>query len=113
MFRSAFKAAQRVDGSIEIVGVGEGLVGQMMGFEIAPDGFDVVEFGRVFGQPFDGEPMGAFGQRGVRGLADMDRPVVEHENDRLNGLAGLRAIEMVEPLADGDEIAAALGARGV
>ena len=27
-----------VDGPVEIVGVGEGLVGQMMGFEIAPDG---------------------------------------------------------------------------
>ena len=29
-----------------------------MGFEIVPDHFDVVEFGRVLGQPFDGEPVG-------------------------------------------------------
>ena len=33
----------------------------MMGFEIAPDGLDVVEFSRVLGQPFDGEPMAAGG----------------------------------------------------
>ncbi|MGY3614113.1 hypothetical protein ACVJGD_000309 [Bradyrhizobium sp. USDA 10063] len=45
-----------VDGSIESFGIGEGLVGQMMSFEIVPDNFDVVEFGRVLGQPFDGEP---------------------------------------------------------
>jgi hypothetical protein len=48
-----------VNGPVEVVGVGDGLVGQMMGFEIAPEGLGVVEFGRVLGQPFDGEPMGA------------------------------------------------------
>ena len=34
-----------MDGSIESFGVG-----QMMGFEIVPDHFDVVEFRRVLGQ---------------------------------------------------------------
>ena len=30
-------------------GVGEGLVGEVMGLEVAPDRLDVIEFGRVFG----------------------------------------------------------------
>lgn len=64
-----------MDGSIESFGIGEGLVGQMMSFEIVPDNFDVVEFGRVLGQPFDGEPVGPGREgRGCR-LADVDRPV--------------------------------------
>jgi hypothetical protein len=35
----------------------------MVGLEIAPDDLDVVEFRGVFGQPLDGEPMGAFSER--------------------------------------------------
>jgi hypothetical protein len=31
-----------MDRLVERVGIGEGLVGEMMGLEIAPDGFDVV-----------------------------------------------------------------------
>ena len=42
-----------VDGAVEGFGVGEGVMGEVMGFEVAPDGFDVVEFRCVFGQPFD------------------------------------------------------------
>lgn len=42
-----------MDGAVEGFGVGEGLMGEVMGFEVAPDGFDVVEFRCVFGQPFD------------------------------------------------------------
>jgi hypothetical protein len=59
-----------MDGGVEFFGVGEGLVSEVMGFEVAPDGFDVVEFGRVFGQPLDGEPMRAGGERRCRGLAE-------------------------------------------
>ena len=44
-----------MDGAIERVGVGEGLVGEMMGFEIVPDNLNVIKLGGVFGQPFDGE----------------------------------------------------------
>ena len=46
-----------MDGSIEVGGVGEGVVGEIVRFEIVPDNLDVVEFGRVFWQPLDGEPM--------------------------------------------------------
>ncbi len=57
-----------MNGSVEIVGVSEGLGGQMTGFEIAPDGLDVVELGGVLGQPFDDEPMGVGGKCGGGGL---------------------------------------------
>jgi len=65
--------------------------------EIAPDGLDVVEFRRVLGQPFDGELMGAVGKRGDGGLAHVDRPVVEHDDDRPDRQAGPRAIKAVRP----------------
>ena len=41
-----------VDGAIRSLGVGKGLVGQMMRVEIVPDNLDVVELGCVFG-PLD------------------------------------------------------------
>ena len=34
---------------VEVCGIGEGLMGEVMRLEIAPDGFDVVEFGSVLG----------------------------------------------------------------
>ena len=43
-----------MDGSIEVGGVGEGVVGEIVRFEIVPDNLDVVEFGCVFWQPLDG-----------------------------------------------------------
>ncbi len=36
-------------------------MGEVMGFEVTPDRLDIVEFGGVFRQPFDGEPVGAGG----------------------------------------------------
>ena len=62
-----------MDGSIEVGGVGEGVVGEIVRFEIVPDNLDVVEFGRVFWQPLDGEPMLARFEGGKGELADMDR----------------------------------------
>lgn len=38
------------DGLFEGVFGGEGLMSEMMGFEVAPDDLDVVEFGGVFGR---------------------------------------------------------------
>ena len=46
-------------------------------FQVAPDDFDVVQLGGVFGQLFDGEPVGAFGQRRPAGLADLHGSIVE------------------------------------
>ena len=38
-----------MDGLVESVGVGEGLMCEMMDFEIAPDALDIIEFGAYFG----------------------------------------------------------------
>jgi hypothetical protein len=48
-----------VDGAFECGDVCEGLMGEVMRLEIMPNDFNVIEFGRVFWQPLDGEPMGA------------------------------------------------------
>ena len=105
-----------VDGAVEDFCVSEGLMGEIMGFEVAPDGFDVVEFGRVFGQPLDAQPMGARREGGLGRLAGMDRAVVEHDDDGSLALAGfgagLGAIVMIEFFQKGDEVGAALGFGG-
>ena len=84
-----------------------------MRLEVVPDDLDVIEFGRVFGQPLDGEPVCAGGERRARELAGMDRAIVLDQHDRLDPPPGLRTIEPVELFEMGDEIAAALGRAGV
>ena len=101
-----------MDGLIEILGIGESLMGEMTGFEIAPHPFDVVEFGCVFGQPLDREPMGAGGKRGGGCFAGVDRPVVEHDDHRFDVMAGFGSGKGVELFQERDEIGAAFGARG-
>ena len=57
------EAGNRVrDGASESVDIGEGAVGELMLFEIAPASLDVVQLRGVFRQPFEGEP-GARGER--------------------------------------------------
>jgi hypothetical protein len=97
---------------VERDGFGEGLVGEVMGLEVAPDRLDVVEFGRVFPQPLDGEPVRASRQRGERAFAGVDRTIVLDQHDRLGLSPGLRSIETVELLEMDDEIAAPLGRWG-
>jgi hypothetical protein len=45
-----------MDRLVESIGVAKGLMGEEMPFEVAPDMFDVVEFGGILRQPFDAEP---------------------------------------------------------
>ncbi len=71
-----------MDCGIEDFGIGECLMGEVMDFEVAPDALDVIEFGRIFWEPFDREPMGASGEFSLCGFADVDRTVVEHNNGR-------------------------------
>jgi hypothetical protein len=89
-----------------------GLKGEEVAFQIAPGSLDVVEFRGVFRQPFDGQPI-ARGKRGPRGLADMDRAIVENKDDGLVGPARTWAIDRVEAAEEGDEVAAALGGAGI
>jgi hypothetical protein len=45
-----------MDGAVEMIGVGEGLMGKEVALEVAPGSLDVVQFRGVFRQPFDDEP---------------------------------------------------------
>src|SRR5262245_59931410 len=98
-----------MDSCVEGVCIDASLVGEMMGFEVAPDGFDVIEFGGVFREPFDGEPMGAGGKRGKRCLAGVDRAVIEHDDNGFGLHARPWAVEPVESVQMGNKICAALG----
>lgn len=42
---------------VEVCNVGEGLMGKVMRLEVVPDHLAIVQFGGIFGQPIDGEPM--------------------------------------------------------
>ena len=86
--RSAFSAATAWWIAWSSVKISEGLMRQMMRLEIAPDGFDVVQFWRILGQPLDGEPVRAGGQRGQGEVAGVDRTIVLDQHHRLDGLAG-------------------------
>ena len=98
-----------VDCAVEDVGISEGLMGQMARLEIVPDNLDVVEFGCVFWQPLDGEPVFARLDGFKSELADMDRPVVLDQYDRFYCPSWLRTEQVVELLEVSDEVAAALG----
>ena len=95
-----------MDSAVEMIDIGEGLMGEEVPFQIAPGSLDVVEFRGVFRQPFDGQPI-ARGKRGARGFAGMDRAVVENKDDGLVRAARARPVDRVEAAEEGDEVAAA------
>ena len=51
-----------MDCAFEFIGVDEGLMGELIRLEAAPDWLDIVEFRGIRGQPLDGEPVGASGR---------------------------------------------------
>src|SRR3954470_12555996 len=75
------------DGAFESVGIGEGTIGEIMLFEIAPASLDVVQLGGVFWQPLEGKP-GTFGESTGCQPADVDRPVVENRDERPGAFGG-------------------------
>jgi hypothetical protein len=96
------------DGTIELVDALKGLVGEVVTLEIAPGALDVVELRSVLGQPLDGDP-GPLLEGGAGQFADMDRSVVEDEDDRLGRSAGSRRVEIIDAFEQADEVGAALG----
>ena len=82
-----------MDGLVEGGDVCEGLVGEVMGVKIAPDRLDFIEFGGVFRQPLEGEPVCAGGQGGERAFHGVDRTIVLDQHDRLGLSPGLRSKE--------------------
>src|SRR4051794_37274994 len=94
------------DGAGESVGIGEGAIGEIMLLEIAPASFDVVQFGGIFRQPFEGEP-GALGERAGCQLAAVDWPIVENCDQGPVSFGG--AVGGAELVEQGDEVGGALG----
>jgi len=50
-------------------------MGEFRFFHLTPDDLDVVEFGRIFGQPFDDEPVAPCLESRQGGLAGVDGPL--------------------------------------
>src|ERR687890_1191699 len=98
------------DGAGESIGIGEGAVGELMLLEVAPASLDVVQFGGVFRQPFQGEP-GALGEGAGCQLAAVDRPVVEDRDQGPDGFGG--AVSGAELIEQFDKIGGALGGAGM
>jgi hypothetical protein len=97
------------DGAFESVGIGEGAIGELMLLEVAPTSLDVIQFGGVFRQPFDGEP-GALGECAGGQLAGMDRPVVEDRNQGPGSFDG--AVGGAKLVEQGNKVGRALGGAG-
>ncbi len=87
-----------LDGAIQVIRAGEGLVGEVMPLQVAPEHLDVVQLRGVFRQPFDREPMSTLGEGGTRRLAGVDRAIVENEHDGLERDPELGAIALIETM---------------
>src|SRR3954469_24430967 len=100
-----------MDSAVEMIGVGEGLMGKEIAFQIAPGPLNVVQLGGVFRQPFDRQP-GPRSKRERGELAGMNGTVVQNEDDGLVGTARTGSVHCLQPSQKIDEIAAALGCAG-
>src|SRR3982750_343442 len=102
-----------VDGRIEVVRSGEGLVREVMPLQGAPETLDIVQLRSIVRQPLDPEPMSPLGEGGTSRLAGVDRAVVEDEHEGLDRDAELGTIAALDLLQERDEVRAALGSAGV
>jgi hypothetical protein len=98
------------DGVGESIGIGEGSVGELMLLEVAPASLDVIQFGGVFRQPFEGEP-GALDERLCCQLAAVDRPVIENRDQGPGAFGG--AVGVAKLVEQGDKVGGALGGAGM
>ena len=99
-----------MDGAGESVGIGEGAISELMLFEVAPASLNVIRFGGVFRQPFEGQP-GARGERLCGQLAGVDWPVVEHRDQRTGAFGG--AVGGAKRVEQGNEVGRTLGGAGM
>ena len=86
---------------------------EVVRFEIVPDDLNVIEFGRVFGQPLHREPVCPGSERRVRELTDVDRPIVLDQHDRPGWPAGHGTVESIELFEMRHEVGTAFGRAGV
>jgi hypothetical protein len=101
-----------MDCLVEHGDVGDDVMSEVMRLEIMPD-LNVIEFGRVFGQPPNGEPICPGGERRARKFIDMDRSIVLDQHHRPGWSPGHGIVELIELLGMCNEIAAAFGWAGV
>src|SRR5689334_2998129 len=101
-----------MDGAVEVLRSGEGLVSEVMPLQVAPDPFDVVELGSVFRQPLDPEPVGARREGGPDRLAGVDRAVIQDKHDGLEHYSELGPIAPIDLLQESKEVCASLGSTG-
>ena len=99
-----------MDRAFESVEIGDGAIGQIMLLEVAPASFDVVQFGGVFRQPFEGEPR-PLGKGFCGQLAGVDRPIVEHRDQWPDAFGG--AVSGAELIEQVDKVGGALGRAGM
>src|ERR1044072_2971322 len=94
------------DGTGESVGIGEGAIGEVMLLQVTPASLDVVQFGGVFVQAFEGETpargAGVFGQ-----LGGVDRPVVENRDQGPGAFGG--AVGGAKLVEQGNEVGPRVG----
>jgi hypothetical protein len=102
-----------LDCAVKRIGVTEGLMREMVRFEVAPDAFDGVQFRRILWQPFDGEPVCAGGESCQGKLTGVDRTIIQDQHHRLGRLSRRGTMEPVQLLEMSDEVAATLGPAGV
>lgn len=85
-----------VDLVVEVLDIVEGSVGKVVGLEVAPDGLNDVEFGRVSGQPLDAQPVSAGRHGRAREFARVDGAVVQNQHDGRGVAPWLRSVEEVQ-----------------
>src|ERR1700676_5220151 len=102
-----------MDRLVERGDVGECLMSEVMRLEIMPDDLNVVEFGRVFGQPLNGEPVCPGGECRTRKFTDMDRAIVLDQHDRTGWPPRLGTVELIELFEMRHEVGATFGRAGV
>src|SRR5437764_11592590 len=93
-----------MDGLIEVVRSGEGLVCEVMPLQVAPETLDIVQLRSVFRQPLDREPVGTRGKGAASRLAGVDRTVIEDQNEGLDRDAELGTVAAVDLLQQSDEV---------
>ena len=101
-----------VNGAVEVIRAGEGLMSEVMPLQVAPDPFNIVQLRGVFRQPLDREPVGARREGSAACLTRVDRAVVEDKHDGLEHYPELGTIAPINLLQQSNEVRASFGPAG-
>ena len=101
-----------VNGAVEVIRAGEGLMSEVMPLQVAPDPFNIVQLRGVFRQPLDREPVGARREGSAACLTRVDRAVVEDKHDGLEHDPELGTIAPINLLQQSNEVRASVGPAG-